>query len=1149
MTDEIRKEKSKPLSMSELQIDAKKRKGSGLEELQKGSKDGIKSVAGTKQTAESSVTDLLTKVKFLSDKPLAADYEQNDRFGHSGIAENLKQIILICPVPFTIGLFGKWGTGKTSILNILKDKLAAVHKVPVVTFDVWKHKGDALRRTFLKELVKELKEQGLIKKYKLSEQVDKSIGIKKTFEKLNIFNCVTTYILFGLIILFGGILYWADISIFKNYLSIVTSSSLVVALIIFLIQRMVVTEDITKTASRFEDPHQFEGEFFNIMKATKAERVLIAVDNLDRCTHNKAVELLSTIKTFLAKDSDTETNNNCIFLITCDDGAIKEHLKTVYRDTKDFLGADEFLRKFFNTFVHLPDFIDRELQDYTEELLKQTGIPQFDDPDVGHVITIAFRDNPRQIKQFINILIAHFLMAQNRESGEERLIISKGTITNNVAFLAKFLIIRQKFPSLYDQIKQDYLTRAESRFLIDKAENNDFLRATKDIVVSNIKPFIYLKQSADELALPGIIEIEEGLVGNNPEIVKEKLTIIKEETQKTIRFSKFLLTLIHRNRQRPQILINIITCSLDVLNDLKLELSKQFYKRTGHLLNDNDNLKNDLYKFNPSLVFNEILTRCNEGDRRGILAQYVTYISHPRHEDDETRVDVDTKAGKTFIGRDYAYDLLEEFVKNKRWLNNNEKTRIRKAIENTYYDDIEVLSLFEDNIENQKDFVSEETVSKFVSTFSDDDVEDIKSIAGKIQLFLKFKGVIGLKATGTILNKLEELLEAENKIPLEPTEEDEIGRKENLLNRIEDILITLKDEIKNKTLQGQLNSFTDKLCQGTDSLPNWNDRKILVFSFLLVVDLLDGPNKAKVDQLMQKFFSKADLGSVQFVFGNKRLSKNKQTQLIGQYPDIFQQRAISEQSIFNYLYPIASKETRPDWFVNLINSNYQQALQKLEELEYRTDDNKKVVEALLEKVSSIVVQEKNSIYAAINEMKCADSLELKSALVEQIKPLLNNTDSEHQRVGYNALEGSISFLPAPKRREIGTEIIEWLRSVPLPNAGQSDSVKSILLVWDDLSDTKQRDYIDFVSDRLIVRGANLNNVNLGIEILIKLNPNYESYNKQYDDILDRFEGETNVDIKKAINEGLLNLKPEKSTKESKNFWSKIQKWNADSDEE
>jgi len=567
------------------------------------------------------------------------------------------------------------------------------------------------------------------------------------------------------------------------------------------------------------------------------------------------------------------------------------------------------------------------------------------------------------------------------------------------------------------------------------------------------------------------------------------------------------------------------------------------------LLNDNDHLKDDLYKFNPSLVFNEILTRCRESDRDGLIAQYVTYISWSRYEKDETTIEFGPETDQASIGRNFAYELLEEFVKNKLWLKDNEKTRIRRAIENAYYADIEILSLFEDNVENQKDFISEEAISKFVSEFSEADIEDIDSITKKIELLLKFRPIIKSKATESIITKLEELLEAENKLPLEEVEEDELGRKQNLLNRIEDILITLQDEIKNKRLQLQLNSFTDKLCQGFGSLPNWNDRKILVFSFLLVVDLLDESNKAKVVQLMQKFFSKADLNSIQFVFENKKLSRKNKTNLIVRYPDVFEQRAIADQSIFNYLYPIASKEIRSEWFVALISSDHKRALQKLEELEYRTDDNKRVVEALLEKVSSIAVQEQSSIYSAINKMKCADSLELKSTLVEQIKPLLKNMDSEHQRIGHNALEGAISFLSEPKRREIGTEVIEWLRNLQPPNAGQTDSVKSIFLVWDVLSDTKQRDYIDFVSDQLIVRGVNLDNINLGFEILIELKPAYESSNKQYDDIFARFESETSEDIKKTINDGLLNLKPERLTKGSKSFWAKIQKWETDSDEE
>lgn len=61
--------------------------------------------------------------------PIAADSEQDVRFGHVGIADNLREIILQSPLPFTIGLFGRWGSGKTTIINVLKKKLEKI-KLP-----------------------------------------------------------------------------------------------------------------------------------------------------------------------------------------------------------------------------------------------------------------------------------------------------------------------------------------------------------------------------------------------------------------------------------------------------------------------------------------------------------------------------------------------------------------------------------------------------------------------------------------------------------------------------------------------------------------------------------------------------------------------------------------------------------------------------------------------------------------------------------------------------------------------------------------------------------------------------------------------------------------------------------------------------------
>ena len=58
------------------------------------------------------------KVTYLSD--LSIEQLAEDEFGHAEVADVLKEIVCDCPMPFTIGLFGGWGTGKTTISNFLK---------------------------------------------------------------------------------------------------------------------------------------------------------------------------------------------------------------------------------------------------------------------------------------------------------------------------------------------------------------------------------------------------------------------------------------------------------------------------------------------------------------------------------------------------------------------------------------------------------------------------------------------------------------------------------------------------------------------------------------------------------------------------------------------------------------------------------------------------------------------------------------------------------------------------------------------------------------------------------------------------------------------------------------------------------------------
>lgn len=1064
----------------------------------------------------------------MSDQPLAGDKEQEVHFGHIDIADALRKIVLTCPLPFTIGLFGKWGSGKTTIVNILRKKLQN-DKVAIVNFDVWKHEGDPLRRAFLKELVKQLKGTACLpESFKLSERLESSIHRTREMKKLTSSREVWLLLVVFLmaIIIGGAFFYWYSLDAFGIYLSIVTGGSLISVLLVWILNQMVISETLTTDSECFRDPQEFEREFETIVQDTSSKKLLVIVDNLDRCTHSKAVELLSTIKTFLAKDTDTSENNKCIFLIACDDEAIKKHLESAYKinygksETEPF-STDEFLRKFFNTFLRIPDFINTELQTYTENLLRQTEIPEFDSLDVAYVITVAYRENPRQIKQFVNTLITHFLLAQERENNTNPLITPKGAISNNVAFLAKFLIIHQQYLSEYQKMRESYLTVEEMENKGDEKFTN-FLRATKTISVPDVRPFIYLKQSEEELKIPGIKELELGLLDNNQAIVKERLKAIKEEPEQIDSLKRFIPSLIERNKGRRIPLFNIISCSLEAFQHHNLELNLDFYNKIADLLNDVDVLKQELYQFDPSLIFKEVLMRCNKKDRNDIIALYINLLNKQNDDKEGPKITID-----------YAVNLFRELLEHKDWLNKQQKVKIKGIVTAVYSSSLKVLSLFEDRINDQEDFISEETVLKFISTFSNDDIENEQSINDKIELTLEFNAVTTPSTVQSIVKKMDNLLTDENTKPYRV-------QKENLLNQIGTILDVFHEQAKNMPDPKVLNTFATTVTNGIKLLNTSIQQRIFVFTCLKLADLLKDPAKSSINTLIQNFFISADVESIKVIF--EKFDEKGKEELIDAYPKIFDQRVLQQQDIFDFLYPISPKAVRTKWFVSLINSVPERATKKLKELDYEVDAKKDVVEALLRKTQGVAVQYKEILYDAINKMNCANDSELTNTFVSQIKPLLKIADPNQQKVGYTALQGA-GYLSASTKREIARETIEWLRLLEPSNAKQQYSIKSVILNWNILKTQLpvQSVYVDFVFDKLIKRGINLDNVRLGFEVFFEIRPKYEDYPTYFDDILARLESENNAQIKSELKRGLLELKPPRLNEKNRDFWEKLEK--------
>lgn len=1053
------------------------------------------------------------QVTFLSDQPLGADREREMRFGHPSIVENLRTLVLSCPTPFTIGLFGKWGTGKTTILDALKRKFYAT-EIAVIKIDAWKHEGDALRRTFLQDTVNQLQEKQGEKQYlgtdvKLSENLH--VPISRTFRsgiKPNWALIWPLLIILAVMVGVGFLIHALSPNNLGTYISTVSGGGLVAAIILWLLQQSVTIETVTKTAERFEDPHEFEAEFKKIIDQIRAEKLLVIIDNLDRVFCDKAVELLSTIKTFLEQ-------KKCIFLIACDADAIKRHLERRYSpdseniDTVSKIDGDEFLRKFFNSCLIIPEFIDTELQSYTESLLRETNLSVADLHDVAYVIAKAFRENPRQIKQFINTLLSHFLLAERREASGE---LQKGSITENVAYLAKDLVIRIRFPGNYDSVTREETVSATNK------ELDDFLRATQPIHVEDPRPFRYLKISEEEIEIPEIRDLQFALQDNNIESAKQIIEKFKEDAGRLTAFNNFILSFIDRNKGRGLLLFNIASSSLSALQKLGLTLDKHFYNKIAELLADDGQLGAQLQNFSPNIIFNEVLSRCEGGWRREIIHRYSNLFSNPQHI---TRTNLEI----------YVKDLLQEFIDNKDWFDTTRKQEIRTAIAQKYCS-LEVLSTFVGKINEQKEFISEETLSKFIDEISESDVENTGRLRAKIGLLVDFKAVVSDKNLAEIITRYTALLSTEMPKPYR-------DEKDNLLACLDDVVSSFDDKIA-KLNADVINPFVQQIINGINALGPSVQKRIFIPVCLRLEGVINAPLESQINSVLNKFFAGASSDDLNFAF-NKFKTKSDKEELIIRHRDTLRQRVISDQNVFDFLYQLATKENRTEWLTALIQTDPQRAVAKLEQLNYQTDDKKAVVSALLTKAEQIQpVEQRESLYIACNKMKCANDIELKERLVSYIKTHLKDTNPDSQRVGFVVLDGA-SYLSQTQRRDITTETVEWLSTLQPNSAYQAGSAQSPLVTWVDLTPTLKQKFLDFVFDKLIRRGINSQSVDLGFNILgrIEPKPEYNEYSAYFDDILHRTETEPNPEIKSHLVKGLISLEPTKLNKENKQFWEMV----------
>ena len=296
------------------------------------------------------------------DRP--ANKLSEDEFGIEQYIKGLSDFILECDTPMTVAIQGDWGSGKTSMMNMIRETLG--DKVLTTWFNTWQYSqfnmGDALAISFLSRLISDLGVE------KANNDAAKTL-VKTIGKQVALFTLGSINPLVGRI---------AE--------KVVESSSN--------------SKEAAKEVDMPSAINELKKEFQNLVNekitAAKKGRLVIFIDDLDRLHPGKAVELLEVLKLFLDCDK-------CVFVLAIDYAVVSQGVKQKYGE----LIGEEKGRSFFDKIIQVPfkmPVAKYEVGKYVAKSLRAIGVSVADEEIDTYVklIQASVGCNPRAMKRLFN---------------------------------------------------------------------------------------------------------------------------------------------------------------------------------------------------------------------------------------------------------------------------------------------------------------------------------------------------------------------------------------------------------------------------------------------------------------------------------------------------------------------------------------------------------------------------------------------------------------------------------------------------------------------------------------------------------------------------------------------------------------------------
>lgn len=419
---------------------------------------------------------------FISDNETAVDL-----LYYEAIAQTIVSLIRESnDTPMSIGIHGDWGAGKSSVLLMTERAFNSESDILCLRFNGWQFQGfEDAKAALLEKIVIELRDArpGIEKVKEKAKDLLKRIDYLKTGKKLLpwAFSLAT------------GIPHPEIINNAIAALKGTSSSPSNSAAVIEELERLLKPSRERKVP---EELRAFEREFKELIDIAGLRKLIVLIDDLDRCLPETSIETLEAIRLFLFAPK-------AVFVIAADEGMIQYAVRKHFPDLPQSSGpvgyAQNYLEKLIQVPFRLPALGPVETQVYSalvmveaalgseneifkqmlekarviltrpwageildalsiDELLKSAVSSSIKEAilhssQIYRVLADGTKGNPRQIKRFLNAMLLRKRIADARGFGDQV----------KLPHLAKIMLAEQFHPAFFDQLASVVQKASEGR--------------------------------------------------------------------------------------------------------------------------------------------------------------------------------------------------------------------------------------------------------------------------------------------------------------------------------------------------------------------------------------------------------------------------------------------------------------------------------------------------------------------------------------------------------------------------------------------------------------------------------------------------------------------------------------------------------------